>query len=115
MQGWAKGLKDRVERTATQLSHVSTAFIPPEDGVENGVENGNNIDEQNGNNIVGETKQSSDGAGHAGATAVPGTPSGQGMFRVYSYSTVVIRIYLWCNFEYACPQSVFMVGLVTIV
>lgn len=79
MQGWAKGLKDRVERTATQLSHVSTAFIPPEDGVENG----NSTDEQDDNKIV-DAKQSSDGVGDAGATAVPGMPSGQGIFRVYS-------------------------------
>lgn len=79
MQGWAKGLKDRVERTATQLSHASTAFTPPEDGVENG----NSTDEQNDNKIV-DAKQSSDDAGHPGATAVPGTPSGQGVFRLYS-------------------------------
>lgn len=32
MQGWAKGLKDRVERTATQLStQASTAFTPSDD------------------------------------------------------------------------------------
>lgn len=32
MQGWAKGLKDRVERTATQLSsQASTAFTPPDE------------------------------------------------------------------------------------
>lgn len=34
MQGWAKGLKDRAERAATQLSQVSTAFIPPEEGAD---------------------------------------------------------------------------------
>lgn len=32
MEGWAKGLKDRAERAANQLSQVSTAFMPPEDG-----------------------------------------------------------------------------------
>lgn len=32
MQGWAKGLKDRVERTATQLSQVSATFTPPTEG-----------------------------------------------------------------------------------
>lgn len=39
MQGWAKGLKDRVERTATQLStQASTAFTPSdEEEQENGV------------------------------------------------------------------------------
>lgn len=32
MQGWAKGLKDRVERTATQLStQASTAFTPSDE------------------------------------------------------------------------------------
>lgn len=34
MQGWAKGLKDRAERAASQLSQVSTAFTPPEDEAE---------------------------------------------------------------------------------
>lgn len=30
MQGWAKGIKDRVERTATQISSQATsAFTPP--------------------------------------------------------------------------------------
>lgn len=35
MQGWAKGLKDRVERTATQLStQATTAFTPPDEDSE---------------------------------------------------------------------------------
>lgn len=42
MQGWAKGLKDRVERTATQISSQATsAFIPPSetnDGNQSGAE-----------------------------------------------------------------------------
>lgn len=33
---WAKGLKDRVERTATQLStQATTAFTPPDEDSEN--------------------------------------------------------------------------------
>lgn len=90
MQGWAKGLKERVERTATQLSHASTAFTPPEDGVENG---NDAADQQNDtHNAVPRPKsaqqqESSDNAGHAaGATAVPGIPSNEGMHRVCMFS-----------------------------
>lgn len=31
MQGWAKGLKERVERTATQISQTSNAFLTVEE------------------------------------------------------------------------------------
>lgn len=65
MQSWAKGLKDRAERAATQLSQVSTAFIPPDDDSEGRKRND------------GEATRSQGGAA-AGATAVAG-----GVLRVY--------------------------------
>lgn len=71
MQGWAKGLKDRVERTATQLStQASTAFTPTdEEEQENGVSRPlvttNSSSVPDGNNtaqgVEGDAKRSAEG------------------------------------------------------
>ncbi|CAM9414010.1 unnamed protein product, partial [Sphacelaria rigidula] len=84
MQGWAKGLKDRAERAATQLSQVSTAFIPPEEGADGHDATSTNGEPAYGLSDAGGVADitgggsdagASDAGGGSGGTPTKGTPT----------------------------------------